>query len=65
MLVNISLQLTRISCSSLPSEYRKIPSLKIWNPSYTMKTILNEIRRQMCDKSQLKNKQPPEGSRFL
>lgn len=46
-------------------EYNRIPSLKSWHPNYTMKTVLNEIRRQMCDKSQFKMKQPPEGAQFL
>ena len=46
------------------SDYCKIPSLKAWHSNYTMKTVLNEIRRQMCDKSQFKLKQPPEGSQI-
>ena len=54
-----SLALTRFS------EYSKIPSLKTWHSNYTMKTVLNEIRRQMCDKSQFKLKQPPEGASFM
>jgi len=46
-------------------ELSKIGTLKTWNSNYTMKTVLNEIRRQMCDKSQFKLKQPPEGASFM
>jgi len=57
--------LTFVNQSNGKVELSKIGTLKTWNSNYTMKTVLNEIRRQMCDKSQFKLKQPPEGASFM
>merc|ERR1712212_86940 len=59
------INLTFVNQQSGKVEYNRIPSLKTWHSNYTMKTVLNEIRRQMCDKAQFKLKQPPEGASFM
>jgi len=43
----------------------KMSALRPWHASYTMKTVLSEVRRQMTDRTILKLKQPPEGACFL
>ncbi|KAL9700529.1 hypothetical protein quinque_003970 [Culex quinquefasciatus] len=43
---------------------RMVPVLNRWNRDYTIKTILQEIRRIMTLKENLKLTQPPEGSCF-
>jgi hypothetical protein len=43
---------------------RAVTVLARWNREYTIKTILQEIKRQMLIKENLKLTQPPEGSMF-
>ena len=43
---------------------RNIPVLARWQRTYTIKTILAELRRAMTIKENLKLAQPPEGSAF-
>jgi len=43
---------------------RSLPILSRWQRDYTLKTILQELRRQMTAKENLKLTQPPEGSMF-
>eukprot|EP00899_Mesostigma_viride_P021183 jgi/Mesvir1/29066/Mv18374-RA.1 len=38
--------------------------LKSWKPSYTMETVLTELRREMASAQNRKLPQPPEGSEF-
>lgn len=45
-------------------DHRMVPVLSRWNRDYTIKTILQEIRRIMTLKENLKLTQPPEGSCF-
>lgn len=45
-------------------DHRMVPVLNRWNRDYTIKTILQEIRRIMTLKENLKLTQPPEGSCF-
>ncbi|XP_072172231.1 ubiquitin-conjugating enzyme E2 variant 2-like [Diadema setosum] len=41
-----------------------LPSLARWQRSYTIKTVLQDIKRCMTTKENAKSSQPPEGSRF-
>lgn len=41
-----------------------IPVLSRWQRNYSIKTILQELRRAMTLKENLKLSQPPEGSTF-
>lgn len=43
---------------------RLVPMLSRWNREYTIKSLLQEIRRIMTCKENLKLAQPPEGSCF-
>lgn len=45
-------------------EHRLVPMLTRWNREYTIKSTLQEIRRIMTMKDNLKLAQPPEGSSF-
>lgn len=45
-------------------DHRLVPMLARWNRDYTIKTTLQEIRRIMTLKDNLKLTQPPEGSSF-
>jgi len=45
-------------------ERRSMPVLARWNRNYSIKTILQDIRRAMTLKENLKLSQPPEGSAF-
>lgn len=45
-------------------EHRLVPMLTRWNRDYTIKATLQEIRRIMTMKDNLKLAQPPEGSSF-
>ncbi|XP_061506597.1 ubiquitin-conjugating enzyme E2 variant 2 isoform X1 [Anopheles gambiae] len=49
---------------NLQVDHRMVPVLSRWNRDYTIKTILQEIRRIMTLKENLKLTQPPEGSCF-
>lgn len=48
----------------LQVENRLVPMLTRWNREYTIKSTLQEIRRIMTMKENLKLAQPPEGSCF-
>ncbi|RWS31551.1 ubiquitin-conjugating enzyme E2 variant 2-like protein, partial [Leptotrombidium deliense] len=43
---------------------RSIPVLSRWQRSYSIKTVLQELRRAMTLKENMKLSQPPEGSTF-
>jgi len=43
---------------------RMVPILTRWQRDYTIKTILQELRRLMTTKENLKLSQPPEGTLF-
>jgi len=43
---------------------RHCPVLKQWDRSYTMETVLSEIRRDMASPTNRKLPQPPEGSMY-
>jgi len=45
-------------------DHRLVPMLARWNREYTIKSTLQEIRRIMTLKDNLKLTQPPEGSCF-
>ncbi|EDW18630.1 ubiquitin-conjugating enzyme E2 variant 2 [Drosophila novamexicana] len=45
-------------------DHRSVPMLSRWSREYTIKTMLQEIRRIMTMKENLKLAQPPEGSCF-
>lgn len=48
----------------LKVDQRLVPMLSRWNREYTIKSLLQEIRRIMTCKENLKLAQPPEGSCF-
>jgi len=43
---------------------RQVPMLARWQREYTIKTVLQELRRLMTVKDNLKLTQPPEGATF-
>ena len=43
---------------------RSIPVLARWQRTYSIKTLLQELRRGMTIKENLKLSQPPEGTAF-
>jgi ubiquitin-conjugating enzyme E2 variant len=43
---------------------RQVPILARWTRDYTLKTVLQELRRLMTAKDNIKLTQPPEGSTF-
>lgn len=43
---------------------RQVPILARWQREYTIKTVLQELRRLMTSKDNIKLTQPPEGSTF-
>ncbi|VEN55762.1 unnamed protein product, partial [Callosobruchus maculatus] len=43
---------------------RQVPVLARWQRDYTIKTVLQELRRLMTLKENMKLAQPPEGSCF-
>jgi len=45
-------------------ERRTVPVLARWQRTYSIKTILQELRRTMTIKENLKLQQPPEGTAF-
>lgn len=45
-------------------DVRAFPVLAKWQRSYTIKTILSELKRAMAARENLKLPQPPEGSTF-
>ena len=49
----------------LQIQNRYVPSLRAWNSSYSIKTVLEDIRKHMMTaKENLRLPQPPEGSTF-
>jgi len=50
--------------SSGQVEARAVPVLSRWDRSHTIKTILQELRRLMLVKENMKLSQPPEGSTY-
>jgi len=59
---------TRINMNCVNSngavEQRMVPILSRWQREYTIKTLLQELRRLMLMKENMKLAQPPEGSVF-
>jgi len=60
---------TRINLSGVNSttgvvDKRSIPILNRWQRNYSIKTVLQELRRLMTVKENMKLQQPPEGSTF-
>lgn len=43
---------------------KQVPILARWQRDYTIKTVLQELRRLMTLKENMKLSQPPEGSTF-
>ena len=43
---------------------RAVTVLARWNREYTIKTVLQELKRQMLIKENIKLSQPPEGATF-
>jgi len=50
--------------SSGSVDTRCVPVLSRWDRNYTIKTVLQELRRLMLVKENIKLSQPPEGSTF-
>ncbi|KJE96471.1 ubiquitin-conjugating enzyme [Capsaspora owczarzaki ATCC 30864] len=42
----------------------KLPLIAKWQRSYTMETVLSEIRKALSSKDNMKSSQPPEGTDF-
>ena len=59
---------TRINMNCVTSngtvDPRMVPILQRWQRDYTIKTLLQELRRLMLMKENMKLAQPPEGSVF-
>jgi len=56
-----------ISCANATNglvDNRGVPLLSRWQRDYTLKTVLQELRRLMTMKDNLKLSQPPEGAMF-
>lgn len=49
---------------SVQVDNRQVPILARWQRDYTIKTVLQELRRLMTLKENMKLSQPPEGSTF-
>lgn len=61
--------LSKINMSCINSttgavDNRNVPVLNKWQREYTIKTVLQELRRLMTLKENMKLSQPPEGSTF-
>lgn len=55
--------LTELSC--FPQvDRRHVSVLERWQRNYTIKTVLQELRRLMTQKENMKLTQPPEGTTF-
>ena len=50
--------------SYLQVDVRHVPILSRWSREYTIKSVLQELRRLMLLKENMKLSQPPEGSTF-
>lgn len=44
--------------------FEKLPALSTWKRSYTIETVLTELRREMANPAHKKLQQPSEGSTF-
>lgn len=60
---------TRINMSGVDSttgkvEKRMVATLAKWQRNYTIKTVLQDLRRMLTLKENMKLPQPPEGSNF-
>merc|ERR1719249_534648 len=60
--------INRINMSCVNStgqvDTRAVPMLSRWNRDYTIKSLLQELRRLMLLKDNMKQSQPPEGSTY-
>lgn len=52
------------TCKICKVDNRSVPVLAKWQREYTIKTVLQELRRLMTLKENMKLSQPPEGSTF-
>eukprot|EP00126_Sphaerothecum_destruens_P003135 Sdes_comp16670_c0_seq1m5961 len=59
---------TKINCNFVGPKgevvVSKLPSLACWNPSYTMETILSDIRKNLTSKENIRIPQPKEGETY-
>lgn len=55
---------TGVVCLVSQVDNRQVPVLARWQRDYTIKTVLQELRRLMTLKENMKLTQPPEGSSF-
>uniref|UniRef100_H2ZYN6 Ubiquitin-conjugating enzyme E2 variant 2 n=1 Tax=Latimeria chalumnae TaxID=7897 RepID=H2ZYN6_LATCH len=53
-----------ICCISLQVDTRSIPVLAKWQNSHSIKVVLQELRRLMMSKDNMKLPQPPEGQTY-
>lgn len=58
------INLTGVNSTNGVVDKRNIPILNRWQRNYTIKTVLQELRRLMTVKDNMKLQQPPEGSTF-
>jgi len=58
------INMTAVNNCSGAVDSRSVPVLSRWQRDYTIKTILQELRRLMTVKENLKLSQPPEGTSF-
>lgn len=56
--------ITKLKQNSSQVDNRQVPILARWQRDYTIKTVLQELRRLMTLKENMKLSQPPEGSTF-
>lgn len=56
--------ITNYSFLFIQVDNRQVPVLARWQRDYTIKTVLQELRRLMTLKDNMKMSQPPEGSTF-
>lgn len=60
----IGMQKIILTRSYLQVDRRHVTVLGRWQRNYTIKTILQELRRLMTQKENMKLTQPPEGTNF-
>ena len=53
-----------VLCFNFQVDPRAVTVLARWNREYTIKTVLQELKRQMLIKENIKLSQPPEGAMF-
>ncbi|XP_035679371.1 ubiquitin-conjugating enzyme E2 variant 2-like [Branchiostoma floridae] len=56
--------MTGVNVNTGVVDQKSVPVLNRWQHTYCIKTVLQELRRLMSDKSNNKLTQPPEGSLF-